>query len=120
MYALLKTQGLHLRPWRKDVRLGAVMHGKGKKHCISLIAAEAWSGKIIFDRPRHKVQMHLPIDYPRINQFPEWFAPGAKTRWTVSGMAADAKKPFTGAQLQAGIAIELKGGAEMRLIVSPN
>jgi len=120
MYALLKTQGLHLRPWRKDVRLGAVMHGKGKKLCISLIAAEAWSGKIIFDRPRHKVQMHLPIDYPRINQFPEWFAPGAKTRWTVSGMAADAKKPFTGAQLQAGIAIELKGGAEMRLIVSPN
>jgi len=121
MYALFKTQGLHLRPWRADVRIGAVMHGKGedKKLCISLIAEKAWSGKIIFDRPRHKVQMHLPIDYPRINQFPEWFAPGAKTRWTVSGMAGDAQKSFTGAQLQTGIAIELKGGAEMRLIVSP-
>jgi hypothetical protein len=122
MYALLKTQGLHLRPWRKDVRIGAVMLGKdkGRKLCISLIAGEAWSGKIIFDRPRHKVQMRLPIDYPRINQFPEWFAPGAKTRWTVSGMAADAQKSFTGEQLQTGISIELKGGVEMRLIVSPN
>jgi len=123
MYALLKTQGLHLRPWRADVRVGAVMQGKDKdkKLCISLIAGEAWSGKIIFDRARHKIQMHLPIDYPRINQFPEWFAPGAKTRWTVSDMAANAqKKSFTGAQLQSGIAIELKGGAEMRLIVSPN
>ena len=113
MYALFKTQGMHLRPWRKDVRIGAVM--QDEKLCISLIAAEAWSGKIIFDRPRHKVQMHLPIEYPRINQFPEWFAPDAKSSWKVS----PAGNSFTGAQLQTGIAIELKGGAEMRLIVSP-
>ena len=113
MYALLKTQGLHVRPWRADVRIGAVT--VGEKLCISLISAKAWSGKIIFDRPRHKVQMHLPIDYPRINQFPEWFAPNAKSRWTISPVGGS----FTGAQLHTGIAIELKGGPEMRLIVSP-
>ena len=27
-------------------------------------------GTIVFDRPRHAVDMHLPLDYPRINQFP--------------------------------------------------
>ena len=120
MYALFKTQGMHLRPWRKDVRIGAVKHAKDKKLYISLVANKPWSGKLIFDRPRHKIHMKLPIDYPRINQFPEWFAPGEKTRWTISPIAADAPKSFTGKQLHAGIAIELKGGAEMRLIVSPS
>ncbi|MDP6634273.1 MAG: hypothetical protein QGG42_05210 [Phycisphaerae bacterium] len=116
MYALFKTQGAHVRPWRKDVRIGAVMLDENKKLCISLIAAEDWSGKIIFDRARHKVQMRLPIDYTRINQFPEWFAPDAKNRWTVS----PGGESFTGPQLHAGMDIKLKGGVEMRLIVSPN
>ncbi len=112
MYALLKTQGAHVRPWRKDVRIGAVM--TGDKLCISLIASEDWSGRILFDRARHKVQMRLPIDYTRINQFPEWFTPDAKTRWNVSPGGS-----FTGEQLHAGIDVKLKGGVETRLIVSP-
>jgi hypothetical protein len=115
MYALFKTQGAHVRPWRKDVRIGAVTQGADKKLCISLISGEDWSGTIIFDRPRHKVQMHLPIDYPRINQFPEWFAPKSKSQWTISPSG----ETFTGEQLQSGIEIKLKGGVETRLIVSP-
>ena len=27
----------------------------------------------MFDRKRHVDYMHLPIDWPRINQFPEYF-----------------------------------------------
>jgi len=113
MYALMKTQGLHVRPWRADVRIGAVML-RGKL-LISLVADKPWSGKILFDRQRHKVQMRLPIDYTRINQFPEWFAPSAKSAWTVS----PGSRSFTGAQLHEGIRADLKGRTETRLIVSP-
>ena len=71
MYALLKTQGCRIEPWRSDVRVGAVRDGD--RLYLSLTAEQAWSGKLVFDRPRHKTLMHLPLDYPRINQFPEWF-----------------------------------------------
>ena len=71
MYALWKTQGATVEPWRKDVRFGAVR--EGNTIFLSLSAEQPWEGRVIFDRPRHKLLMHLPLDYPRINQFPEWF-----------------------------------------------
>jgi len=71
MYCLWKAQGLSLQPWRNDVQLGAVHDGNTLY--ISLKAKKPWSGRLIFDRPRHKTIMKLPLDWPRINQFPEWF-----------------------------------------------
>ncbi len=71
MYALLKTQGCRLEPWRADLRVGATREGDRIR--LHLSAAEPWSGRLIFDRPRHRTIMNLPVDYPRINQFPEWF-----------------------------------------------
>jgi len=98
MYALWKTQGLTVQPWRTDVRLGAVQHGDGL--CVSLIAGEPWSGKLVFDKPRHKLQMHLPIDYPRINQFPEWFTqrPTGSTRLPTSTPARRLPSPAAGSK----------------------
>lgn len=71
MYALFKTQGLTLRPWREDLRVGAVE--KDGMIYVSLVSSKPWEGRLVFDTPRHKTQMHMPLDYPRINQFPEWF-----------------------------------------------
>lgn len=70
MYALMKTQGCRLEPWRADLRIGAVRDGE--KLRLFLSAERPWSGKLVFDRARHKTIMRLPVDYPRINQFPEW------------------------------------------------
>jgi hypothetical protein len=72
MYALWKTQGCRADPWRSDLRLGAVREGDSLH--LSLTADHPWTGRILVDRPRHRTIMHLPVDYPRINQFPEWFA----------------------------------------------
>jgi hypothetical protein len=72
MYALWKTQGVSAAPWRDDLRLGAVRGADGGL-ILSLSVEWPWSGTLRFDRPRHKAVMHLPLDYPRINQFPEWF-----------------------------------------------
>jgi hypothetical protein len=71
MYALMKTQGCRLEPWRADLRIGAVRDGETLR--LFLSAEKPWTGKLVFDRPRHKTIMRLPVDYPRINQFPEWF-----------------------------------------------
>jgi len=72
MYALMKTQGCRLEPWRADLRIGAVRDGE--KLRLFLSAERPWTGKLVFDRSRHKTNMRLPVDYPRINQFPEWFS----------------------------------------------
>jgi len=117
MYALWKTQGTTVRPWRPDVRFGAVAR-EGVLH-ISLVAQEAWSGRLLFDTPRHKTQLHLPLDYPRINQFPEWFTAEAAARYTIRGLAAGSQAAFTGKQLAEGVPVELRPGIELRLLVGP-
>lgn len=107
MYCLAKSQGTWITPWREDVRLGAVRDGDAI--LISLSADKAWSGKLHFDKPRHKVNLKLPIDYPRINQFPEWFVTDAGATYTLGD------KTYTGAQLQSGIPITLNPNQELRL-----
>ena len=72
LWALQKTQGITASPWRDDLRLGAVREEEGALRIV-LTSDWTWSGKLCFDRPRHDAPMYLPLDYPRINQFPEWF-----------------------------------------------
>ncbi|MFZ2053848.1 MAG: alpha/beta fold hydrolase [Candidatus Aminicenantales bacterium] len=82
MWALAKTQGITASPWRDDLRLGAVRLPDGSVQ-IFLAADWPWAGKLRFDRTRHRDQMYLPLDYPRINQFPEWFTVGANQKYEV-------------------------------------
>lgn len=72
MYALWKTQGAYLEPWRADLRVGAARGDDGAAYFV--VACDwPYEGKLRFDIPRHAEQMHMPADYPRLNQFPEWF-----------------------------------------------
>lgn len=82
LYALWKTQGAAAAPWRDDLRLGAVRGADGSLR-LALSADWPWSGTIRFDRPRHGAIMHMPLDYPRINQFPEWFTVGPLAKYEV-------------------------------------
>ncbi len=115
MYCLWKTQGLTLRPWRKDVRVGAVRDGDSL--LVSLAADEPWQGRLVFDVARHKVHMKLPLDYPRINRFPEWFTVEDGRSYAVRNLATGPASTHTGQALRDGLAVELKGGAEVRLVV---
>ncbi|MDW8308846.1 MAG: alpha/beta hydrolase family protein [Verrucomicrobiales bacterium] len=114
MVALWKTQGLTIEPWRADVRFGAVR--EGNRLFVTLESDQPWQGKLIFDRPRHKEHMRLPLDYPRINQFPEWFvvAPDARCRVRTDGGRA-VKHPA--ATLREGLPVTLTPGRELRLEV---
>src|SRR5690606_35818022 len=114
LYALWKTQGLTLRPWRQDVRVGAVR--VGDELLVSLAADEPWTGKVIFDRPRHRAYLKLPMDYPRINQFPEWFTVEAERRYTLNDGRGPARI-VTGKALLDGLDVTLRPGEEVRLRV---
>jgi hypothetical protein len=105
MYALWKTQGVTLQPWRSDVRFGAVREGDAV--FLSLTSDQPWTGRVIFDRPRHKLLMHLPLDYSRINQFPEWFTLDSDACYGLKS-GDQPTHETTGTQLAEGILIELK------------
>lgn len=113
MYALWKTQGITARPWRKDLRFGAVCDGD--RICVTLTADAPWSGRLLCDIPRHKVHLRLPLDYPRINQFPEWFTVNADDdyRVTIDGRTMTRK----GRALAEGLPIELTADALRREMV---
>ena len=115
MYCLWKTKGLTIRPWREDVVFGAVHDGNLLK--ISIRADKGWQGKILFDTPRHQTIMKMPLDWPRINQFPEWFIVKAEERYTVHDLTSNSTTAYTGKRLHEGINISLQPGTEKRLLV---
>ncbi|MCC6489840.1 MAG: hypothetical protein IT364_20290 [Candidatus Hydrogenedentes bacterium] len=71
MYAFMKSQGAWIEPWREDVRLGAVPTDNGI--LLTLESEQPWEGRIRFDVPRHRDYFNLPINYPRLNEWPEWY-----------------------------------------------
>ena len=107
MYALWKTQGCHVEPWRPDVRIGAVRDGNSLY--VSMVADRDWEGALCFDRPRHDTIMHLPVDYPRINQFPEWFV--------LSGAAKPDGKSGNPGVRDGRMTLRLVAGREKRFVV---
>ncbi|MBL9138569.1 MAG: hypothetical protein JNK85_22060 [Verrucomicrobiales bacterium] len=117
LYALWKTQGLTLEPWREDVRLGAVR--SGNQVLISVLAEHPWSGHLVADRPRHRENLRLPLDYPRINQFPEWFTVEPSGSWILEGLPETASHIMDGRRLRRGIPLVLQPGRELRLILRP-
>jgi hypothetical protein len=114
MYALWKTQGAIAEPWRADLRFGAVRDGPAVY--LSLTADRPWAGRLVFDRPRHRLLMHLPFDYARINQFPEWFTTRAEARYEVH-VGAEPARELSGAQLGKGLELELKAGEARGVVV---
>ena len=107
MYAMWKTRGLHVEPWRADVRIGAEQVD-GKLYIV-LVADTPWSGTVKFDTPRHRLNMHLPMDYPRLNQFPEWFTVEAKKSYQVKNRLTSQSTGETGKTLSTeGYPVQLK------------
>ncbi len=104
MYALWKQQGVTIQPWREDVRLGAC-ESAGELQ-LMIAADRPWKGRLIFDAPRHKTVMHMPQDYPRINQFPEWFTVDERGAYRVA-RAPETSEILPGRALLDGLPVEL-------------
>ena len=111
MYCLWKTAGTTVRPWREDVEFGAV--GSGGSVAVVMSAERAWEGSLRFDTPRHDTLMGLPLDWPRINQFPEWFVVQPEEEYVVYDLRSPRRTSYSGRELAKGLAVRL-GAGEVR------
>ena len=116
MYTMYLTQGVTAAPWRKDLRLGAVPDGAGGL-VISVGAEWGWDGALRWDRPRHSDYFHMPMDYPRINQFPEWYSVEETGVYTLT-VGNGPEQRVTGAQLRH-YALSLAPGTDVIVRVRP-
>ena len=111
MYALWKSYGAYVEPWRSDLRVGAVSRDGAGYFVVQ--ADWPWSGKLRFDLPRHAEYLHLPADYPRLNQFPEWFpVPQNSIYETESG------ERIPGARLREGLEVQVAPDKPFRIRVT--
>jgi hypothetical protein len=85
-----------------------------------LTAETDWEGNLVFDAPRHKTILHLPIDYPRINQFPEWFTAEDEMEFAVVSSQKSLSGKYTGKLLTEGIPVKLKAGEQLVFSVKSN
>tara|TARA_R100000935_G_scaffold57328_2_gene91036 strand:- start:8308 stop:9918 length:1611 start_codon:yes stop_codon:yes gene_type:complete len=111
MYNLWKSKGLYVKPWRDDLLLGAEQ--KGDSLLISIKSEKPWKGKLYFDKPRHKTNMKLPMDWARINQFPEWFTADKDREYTLQDYDQYELTKYPGNQLIDGIDIEIEDNKRM-------
>lgn len=116
MYCLWKTGGAWLMPWRNDLEIGGVM--KKNVLYLTVTAKKDWSGKLMLDKVRHQEYMHLPMDWPRINQFPEYFTVQKEKKYSVYSGKSKKAQVIAGEELRKGFPVNIKGGETLRLTVS--
>ncbi|QGY44280.1 hypothetical protein GM418_11620 [Maribellus comscasis] len=118
MYSLWKTRGATLQPWRKDVILGAEQND-GQIYFV-ITAEKDWTGKLVFDTQRHKTILNLPIDYPRINQFPEWFTANEGENYTLTSSQKELTGTYPTNHLPEGIPVKVAAGETLVIAVKQN
>jgi hypothetical protein len=117
MYAFAKSQGTWVTPWREDVRLGAVREGNGV--FVRLAADQPWKGRLRFDTPRHRDHWNLPVNYTRLNEFPEWFTVDQDRVYTLEA-AGEQRRKMLGAELRRGIPLNVNRSAPAIIRVFPS
>jgi len=114
MAALFYTQGARCQPWRNDLRFGAVRQGKTLR--LAITAPKEWQGRVFLDVPRHRLNLRLPFNYPRLNEFPEWFTVEPTAAYGVK-LNGGQELIRTGRELAEGIPLALKAGGRQTVEV---
>jgi hypothetical protein len=117
IHALMHTRGLLARPWRRDLKLGACEREDGL--AIVVKAQTDWSGTLVFDIPRHTLYMGFQRDWPRMNTLPEWFTVALDQSYDVRTADGTPLGTLTGQALHDGLAVQVKAGEPLRLLVQP-
>lgn len=119
MYALWKTGGSYVTRWHDGVVWGAEVSPGRNAIRVLVHADKKWKGALRFDRPRHRTALGLPIDWTRINQFPEWFCADADAVYSVSVDGARPRR-YKGSQLHEGVRLALEAGEQRIIEVTKN
>jgi len=117
MHALMHTRGVIARPWQQGLALGASPMQDGV--AVVIKADSDWSGKLVFDIPRHRLYLGFKHDWPRMNTLPEWYTVEPGKAYGVRIMDSGSEKTYMGEQLHEGLPIEVAAGQEKRLLIKP-
>ncbi len=115
MTGLYYTQGVTCQPWRPDLRVGAIREGATLR--LVLAADHAWEGTLRFDVPRHREHLRLPVNYARLNEFPEWYTVDAAREYRVV-VGSEPPKVRTGRELSGGLWIGVGAGRPVEVTVT--
>jgi hypothetical protein len=113
----MHTRGLIARPWQLDLDLGAAQTADGV--VVSMTFASPYTGVLVVDEPRHRLEMGFTRDWPRMNTMPEWFTAEPAQNYVVEDLITGATQSFTGTQLHEGLPVTLEAGVETLLLIRP-
>ena len=120
MYCLWKSQGTQVHPWREDLVLGAHLDDQAQEDqtlYIALRAKRNWEGRLVFDTPRSELYLNMPLDWPRINQFPEWYTVRPDKMYEVIQDNSKRIRIISGQELAEGLPITLEPEKLLRIRV---
>jgi hypothetical protein len=116
LYGLSLTRGARLEPWSPTVALGAAVDGDCLR--VHLHGEDVWRGTLLLDAPRHARNVGLPVDYPRLNQWPEWWTVDPVRRYAVT-MTDGTLIDLDGEHLATGLPVSLAPNVAAVLKVCP-
>ena len=115
-YGLSLTRGTRIEPWSPTVALGAAPDGACLQ--VHLHASDLWRGELLFDVPRHRLNVKLDTDYPRLNQWAEWWTVESDRRYAVT-LQDGTVLNVEGSTLAAGLPLTVAPGSAYELQVCP-
>jgi hypothetical protein len=116
LYASWQAGGVRLEPWSASATVGAVRDGD----CLAVVVAgRGWQGRLVFDTPRHREHLGLPVDYPRLNAWPEWFVVEPGGSYRIDAPATGSTRTMAADELRDGLPLVIEAGREQRLSICP-
>lgn len=118
LFAFYKTQGTYIKPWREDILIGAFQNDN--KLYLHIENDKEWNGKLFFDYPRHREVLNLPVNYPHVNEWSEWFVVEKDKEYKITDYNTKESKVYPGIMLRNGLDINLKNSSFIDLIIEQN
>jgi len=116
IHAMMHTRNTIARPWHSDLKLGAAPLDGGV--AIVLQSKQAYTGKLQFDAPRHRLYLGFKQDWPRMNTVPEWFTVEPdRTPYLVRNLTTGETQTVAGRQLCDGLPVKLAASQPLRMVV---
>lgn len=120
LIALMKTAGVRFAPWDSKIIFGSY-----QENDVLYVAVQANTkavGRLRFDNQRWSEWLHLPMNLPRVNEWPVWWAAQPKATYQVEVTNEQGEKidssTRTGAELIAGIPMGLSPGQMKYISIS--
>ncbi|MCH7226348.1 hypothetical protein [Haloferula sp. A504] len=114
-HAMMHTRGTTAHPWQQGLQLGASQQEDGLTVVVK--SDKAWTGRLVFDKPRHRLGMGFSKDWPRMNTMPEWFTVEPDARYVVEDPATGQQATHPGTSLIEGLELTLEPGVERQLVI---